>query len=113
MLIPRELILEAKEKLGENAAIFINEKMELENWDEKNLKASCPLQSTTDNTPSFIWNSKDNCFHCFSCGRNFGILDYYIEIEKLSFLDACSKLFEQTKIKSIRLLIILKILFIQ
>jgi hypothetical protein len=33
MLIPRELILEAKEKLGENAAIFINEKMELENWD--------------------------------------------------------------------------------
>ena len=57
----------AKEKLGENAAIFINEKMELENWDEKNLKASCPLQSTTDNTPSFIWNSKDNCFHCFSC----------------------------------------------
>lgn len=98
MLIPRELILEAKEKLGEDAAIFINEKMELENWDEKDLKASCPLQSTTDNTPSFIWNSKDNCFHCFSCGKNFGILDYYIEIEKLSFLDACSKLFEQTGI---------------
>ena len=99
MRIPVELVTEAKEKLGEKAALIIAKELDIQNWDEKNLKGSCPLQTETDNTPSFIWNSKDSCFHCFSCGRNFGIIDYYMECEKLTFIESCEKLFVETGVE--------------
>ena len=98
MRIPAETITEAKEKFGEKAAFLIAEKLDIQNWDERNLKGSCPLQNNTDNTPSFIWNSKEACFHCFSCGRNFGIIDFYMECEKLTFIESCEKLFADTAI---------------
>jgi len=97
MLIPKELILEAKEKLGESAALIISEALELKEFDEKNLKSLCPFHD--ENTPSFIWNHRDNCFKCFGCGKVYGILDHYIKHDNSTFLGAIEKLFEQTGIK--------------
>jgi len=97
MLIPNELILLAKEKYGEQAAEDINNYFKLENWDDKNLRGSCPF-GHSDSDPSFIWNHKNSSFHCFSCGKNFGILDLYM-LQGNTFLGAVQKLFEKTETK--------------
>jgi twinkle protein len=94
VLIPNELILNAKEKYGEQAALDIKEYFDLQNWEDKNLKGSCPF-GHSDSNPSFIWNSKNNSFHCFSCQKNFGILDLYM-LQGNTFLGAVQKLFEKT-----------------
>ena len=97
MLIPNELIISSKEKYGEKAAEDIREYFQLENWDETNLKGSCPF-GHSDTTPSFIWNFKTSSFHCFSCKRNFGILDLYM-LQGDTFLSAVQKLFKDTGIE--------------
>lgn len=93
----RKLIIEAKEKLGEEAAIIIKDELNIEKWDEDNLKGSCPL-GHIDDSPSFIWFPENNSFHCFSCGANFGIIDLYLK-QGMTYIEAVSKLFEKTEIK--------------
>jgi twinkle protein len=98
VLIDKKLIIEAKEKLGDKSASIIAENLGVKNWDEINLKGSCPF-GHIDETPSFIWNPKANSFHCFSCGRNYSIIDHYIEFYHLTFLGAIQRLFKETDIK--------------
>lgn len=90
MLIPQEKIDEAKEKYDGQAMQEIIDYFGLD-FNEKSKAASCPFH--LDKTPSFIWNEKNNCFHCFSCNRNFGIIDLYLEQGK-SYLESVQKLFE-------------------
>lgn len=97
MLIEKELIVQAKEKLGEKAILAIKEYFDIQNWDEKNSKGSCPF-GHSDSSPSFIWNPKTLCFHCFSCGRNFGILDLYMK-QGSTYLESVEKLFDEVGIK--------------
>jgi len=97
MIIPKEKIAEAKAKLGEEAATLIKDYFNLENFDERNLKGSCPF-GHIDDTPSFIWNEKENCYHCFSCGRNFGIIDLYMR-QGMTFLESVEKLFDDVGVK--------------
>ena len=94
----KELIVEAKEKLGERAAEIIRKELKIENWDKDTLKGSCPL-GHTDETPSFIWNPKNNSFHCFSCGNNFGIIDLYLK-DGLTYIEAVAKLFNLDEVKT-------------
>lgn len=89
-------IIEAKEKIGDDAAIEIAKYLGIENFDEKNLKGCCPFHH--EDTPSFIWNKKDKMFKCFGCQRRYGILDMYTDIEG-SYNKALEKLFERTGIK--------------
>lgn len=96
MIVPRELVLEAKEKFGDKAIELIREYFQLENWEDKTLKGSCPF-GHIDNSPSFIWNNKNNSFHCFSCNRNFGILDLFMK-QGLTFLESVEKLFDEVGI---------------
>ena len=98
MLVEKELIIKAKKSFGDRAVQIISEDLQLERFDEKNQKASCPF-GHSDSDPSFIWNDKDACFHCFSCGKNYGILDHYIDYCNLTFLGAVEKLFDETGIK--------------
>jgi len=95
LLIPKELLNEAKEKLGEKAAYIIADHFKLNLWDEKNLKGCCPFHF--EDTPSFIWNPKKNSFHCFGCGNNFSIVDLYMNTG-LTFWEACEKLFSEVEI---------------
>ena len=69
-IILKEKILEAKQILGEKAAYIIAEDLHIDKWDSKSLKGCCPFHK--EDTPSFIWNKKDNHFKCFGCGINYG-----------------------------------------
>lgn len=97
MLIPKDKVTEAKESYGDKAIKEIVEYFNVANFDEKSGKCSCPL-GHVDKTPSFIWNSKSNSFHCFSCGKNFNIIDLYLT-QGMTYLEATKKLFEQTNIQ--------------
>ena len=96
MLIEKEKIIEAKEKLGENAANIIAEDLKLEQWDEKNLKSLCPFHN--EDTPSFVWSIKDHAYKCFGCNKRYGIIDHFMNFYKLTYLGAVEKLFEMTDI---------------
>ena len=97
MLIPKERIIEAKELYGEKAIFDIISHFGVEGtYNEKDKSCSCPWH--VDKTPSFIWNSKTNCFHCFSCGRNYGIIDLYLE-QGMTYLDAIQKLFDNVNME--------------
>lgn len=94
MLVEKPLIIEAKEKLGEQGAFIIAKDLALEGWDEINLKSLCAFHK--EDSGSFIWNKKENSFKCFGCGKVYGIVDHYMSFYKLTFLDAIKKLFQQT-----------------
>lgn len=93
MIIPKELIEEAKVKLGDKAAFLIAKDLSLEQFDEKNLKSLCKWH--TEDTPSLIWNDKGNFFKCFGCGKVYGILDHYMVFNNLTYLESVQRLFEQ------------------
>lgn len=88
-------IIEAKEKIGDKAALRIAEHYHVEQFDETKLKGCCPFHH--EKTPSFIWNPKDLYMKCFSCGKTVGILDLYIETEG-SYKRALKRLFRETGI---------------
>ena len=65
MLIPVEKINEAKAKYDGKAIEEIVKYFDLEgSYNERDKSCSCPWHR--DKTPSFIWNEKTNCFHCFA-----------------------------------------------
>lgn len=94
MNVDKDLILQAKKNMGDKAAIKISDDLDLSGFDNRNFKACCPFHEET--TPSFIWNSKDNYFHCFGCGKNYDIVDHYIEHYNLTFLESVERLFKET-----------------
>jgi len=96
LIIPKDLIIEAKENLGDKAAFLIAKDLNLEQFDEKNLKALCHWHH--EDTPSLIWNPKNNCYKCFGCGKNYGIIDHYMSYEGKTYIEAVQKLFEQVGI---------------
>ncbi len=92
MLIPSSKILEAKEKLGEQAAIIIAKELNIQNFNEEHLKGCCPWH--IEETPSLVWSREFNFFKCFGCGKKYDILDLYLEKDELTFLGAVEKLFK-------------------
>ena len=89
-------IIEAKEIKGDDAAVEIAKHLNILNYDESKMKGSCPF-GHSDSTPSFIWNKKDKCFTCFSCGKRYSILDMYTETEG-SYFSGIKRLFKETNI---------------
>nr|DAJ39020.1 MAG TPA: DNA directed DNA polymerase [Caudoviricetes sp.] len=65
MLIPAEKINMAKAKYDGQAIAEIVRHFGLEDsYNDKDKSCSCPWHR--DRTPSFLWNEKTNCFHCFA-----------------------------------------------
>lgn len=96
MLVEREIIKKAKEKLGTRNAELIADILELPDFDTKNLKSRCPYHS--EKTPSFIYNPKSFNFHCFGCSKTVDLIDVQMERGK-SFLDSAKYLLEQAGIE--------------
>ncbi len=96
MLIDKEKIQKAKEKLGDRNADIIAELLNIDKWDEKNKRGCCPFHS--EDTPSFIFNPKTLKFHCFGCAVNTDILDAYIHTGK-TYMEAVQALFEEAGVK--------------
>lgn len=95
--IDRDVILEAKEKLGDENALIIAKELDIHDFDEQNLRCCCPFHQ--EDHASFIYNKKTFSFHCFgACARNYDILDVFI-YKGMTYLQACQKLFELAGIK--------------
>lgn len=95
MLIEKELIKKAKEKLGDENAVIMADLLGLDHFDEKNLKACCPYHD--EDTASFIYNKKNYSFHCFGCSKTVDMIDILMEQGK-TFLEAVKYLFDKAGI---------------
>lgn len=92
MLIDHKLIEKAKEKLGDRNADEIAAILQVEQYNDRQHKSLCPFHH--EDTPSFIYNAKKHCFHCFgACGTNTDIIDAYMHTG-LTYLESVEKLFE-------------------
>lgn len=96
MLIEKADIEMAKKKIGDGNATIIAELLELDNFDEKNLKACCPYHN--EDTASFIYNRKNYSFHCFGCNSTVDIIDVLMQ-KGYTFLDAAKYLFDKAGIQ--------------
>lgn len=96
MLVDKNLIEKAKNKLGDENAIIMAELLNLDNFDDKNLKSCCPYHS--EDTASFIYNPKAYNYHCFGCSKTVDIIDVLMEKGE-TFLDAVRFLFEKAGIQ--------------
>lgn len=96
MLIDKKDIEKAKEKLGDKNAFLIADLLELDNFDEKNLKACCPYHN--EDTASFIYNKRNYTFHCFGCNKAVDIIDVLME-KGNTFLEAAKYLFDKANVE--------------
>lgn len=96
MIVDKSLVAKAKEKLDTQNAFIMAELLDLEDFDEVNLRACCPYHN--EDTPSFIYNKKDYRFHCFGCNTTIDIVDVLVE-KGYTFLDAAKFLFEKAEIQ--------------
>lgn len=97
----REIEQEAKKLYGINAAKEMCAYWG-EPFDERVHKIKCKFHN--DHNPSWDWNEKDNCFHCFSCspdskGKNYGIIDFYMDFLQLNYWQALQRLCEQAGVE--------------
>ena len=91
-MVDKALIEQAKERIGDNAADIMADVLQIENYDRKNKKGLCCFHN--EKTPSFIYDSKRQRFHCFSCQKSVDIVDSFMEGKHLTFNEAISKVFE-------------------
>lgn len=96
MIIEKDKIQKAKDKLGIDAADIIADLLHLEKYDERNHKSLCCFHE--EDTPSMIWNPKTNSYKCFGCGKTTDIIDAYMHTGK-TFAEAVQALFELTNTK--------------
>jgi twinkle protein len=94
-VVDKELISKAKEKLGDQNAHLMAELLELDKFDEKNLKACCPYHR--EKTPSFIYNKKEGYFHCFACGKTVDLIDVLME-KGNTFIDSVKYMCEKAEL---------------
>ena len=97
MQIDRDIIMQAKEKLGDQNAFLIANELDIQDFDEQNLRCCCPFHQ--EDHASFIYNKKTFSFHCFgACGKNYDLIDVLIH-KGMTYLQACQRLFELADIK--------------
>jgi DNA primase len=60
----------------------------------------CPFHN--EKTPSFTVDPERKMYHCFGCGQGGGIINFVMEMDKLSFPEAVEILARQTGIEIIR-----------
>ena len=52
----------------------------------QNLFGLCPFHS--EKTPSFSVSPSKQIYHCFGCGKGGGVINFIMDIERLSFPEA-------------------------
>ena len=56
----------------------------------RNYSTCCPFHN--ERTPSFSLSQEKQFYHCFGCGIHGNVIDFIIEYEHLSFLEAIEEL---------------------
>lgn len=94
LLIPQNIVDEAKDAFGQRAIPIIVEDLKIQDFDERALKGCCPFH--LENTPSFVWNNEGNYFRCFGeCGLNYGYIDHLMGFYKMTYVEAVEKLLSE------------------
>lgn len=88
-------IMAVKEKIGDRNAAIMAKLLELDDYDEKNMKACCPYHR--EDTASFLYDKKHYCFKCFGCGKSVDVIDVLMEKGK-TFIDACKEYFKMANV---------------
>lgn len=96
MIIDHDKVMEAKEILGDRNATLMSEMLQLEDYDENNMKALCCFHH--EDTPSLIYNPKNYTYHCFGCQKTVDIIDVYMQTQHLTYIEAVQRLFEEAGI---------------
>ena len=91
----RELIMKAKETLGDKNADLIAEAYGVQQWNNNTMKGLCPWHS--ERNPSYSYNKKDYTAHCFSCGKSADVIQAFMDCYGLTFTQAAKKLFEEAE----------------
>ncbi|MFZ7119890.1 MAG: DNA primase [Eubacteriaceae bacterium] len=60
------------------------------------LKCRCPFHN--EKTPSFVVSPDKQLYHCFGCGAGGNVINFIMEIENLSFIDALKVLADRSGI---------------
>ena len=71
----------------------IGEYVRLQKAGPNTYKGLCPFHQ--EKTPSFHVRPSHQWFHCFGCGKKGSSIDFVMEIEALSFWEACVQLAER------------------
>lgn len=71
--------------------MIMAEELNLQEFDERNLKALCPFHE--EHTPSFVYNRKNYTYKCFGCGKSVDLIDVY-QSKGFTFTESVQKLFE-------------------
>ena len=95
MLIPQDVVDEAKKNFGRQAVDIIVKDLDIKDFDEKALKGRCPFHS--EETASFVWNDSEMYFKCFGCGSVYGYIDHLIGFYKMTYNEAIEKLLTLVK----------------
>ena len=59
----------------------------------------CPFHN--EKTPSFAVSPEKRIYHCFGCGKGGGVIQFYREIENVSFVEAVEQLAKKNAIEVI------------
>ena len=83
------------DKLKENVNLvdLVSDYLELKKSGSR-YKGLCPFHS--ENTPSFFVNPDNNFYHCFGCGAGGDVINFVMEIENLTFVEAVKMLAERS-----------------
>lgn len=98
MLVPKEKIEEAKERLGDRNFELIMENLGITEYDSKGMKCSCPFHAG-DKNPSFVYDKKRFRMHCFGCSTNVDLIDAVSKGQNKTYLEACEYLFKEAEIQ--------------
>lgn len=93
MIVDKDKVQKAKERLGDRTPTLIAEILNLQEFDDVSMKSLCPVHR--EDTPSFIYNPKMLNYHCFGCGCNVDIIDAYM-MSGATYLESVEKLFCET-----------------
>ncbi len=92
-MIDKDLIRQAKEKLGDKNADLIVQALSITDYDTRNMKCKCVVHQ--EKTASMIYDRKRYRFKCFGCGASFDVISALIEGQGMTFNQAAEKLFEE------------------
>ena len=94
MLINREDIQAAKERLGDRNAELMQEILQMDKYNAQRHVGCCPNPDHDDRNPSCSYDPKHHMFRCFSCGYTTDLISTYMTTG-MNFIDACRKLFDE------------------
>jgi DNA primase len=59
----------------------------------RDFKACCPFHK--EKTPSFIIHPDEKYYHCFGCNKSGTVINFLMEYDRMSFVEACEHLAKQ------------------